>query len=356
MTRRILKRIFFAVIVLALLYLVGSRVSTTVQVRENDLLDIRDLPARLEKGESGIPYLIPDTRKRIEWAGEEGIKTPIAIVYLHGFSDSNRLQGDSIDRVAAQFGANVFYTRYAGHGYEDNAGIEALGNATLQMWADDTVEAFLIGRLLGDQVVVVGFSTGAPLAAWASTHEREPDALVFVSPNFGPLNGMSELAIGPWGQAMVRLLRGEVEKYETPPVNSAHERFATSEYGSNALVTMMAAVKLGRNADLGKITSPVLAVYSPRDKIISQEHFRKSIAKMGSSISEEFPVASSTGHSDEHILMGGVVSNAEATREVEGAIIDFIRKNVAGTSSPSTLQSTNAAEQAAAGDGDKPAN
>lgn len=68
----------------------------------------------------------------------------------------------------------------------------------------------------------------------------------------------------------------------------------------------------------GGFTSPVLAGYSQRGKIISLEHFRMSIAKMVFSISEEFAIASSTGQSDEHILMGGVASSAEVTSEEEG--------------------------------------
>ena len=235
---RILKYTLCVVFALALVYLIGPRVSTDVDLHEDNLPTIGELSARLEEEESKVLNLIPETRKRIGWAAKENVVTPIAFVYLHGFTDSNRLQGDSIDRIAAEFGANVFCARYAGHGYEDDAAIEALGAVTLQMWADDTVEAFRIGQILGNKVVVVGYSTGAPLAAWSSTQERVPDALIFVSPNFGLQDSKSELAIGPWGKAIVRFFQGEVNNYGTAPVSADHERFATSAYESSAIVTM----------------------------------------------------------------------------------------------------------------------
>jgi len=344
MLRRTFKYALCVLFALALIYLIGPRPSTDVDVHEDRLPTIGELSATLEEDESKVLNLIPETRKRIAWAGKENVATPIAFVYLHGFSDSNRLQGAAIDRIAAEFGANVFYARYAGHGYEDDAAIEALGDATLQMWADDTVEAFRIGRILGSKVVVIGFSTAAPLAAWASTQERAPDALVFVSPNFGLQDRRSELGSGPWGEAIVQWVQGEVSHYETPPVSADHERFATSVYDSHAIVTMMSAVKLGRSADLGQITSPLLSVFSPNDGIIAPERFRESIAKMSSEVSEEVPLATSTGHPDEHVLMGGIVSSEEATREVEGAVIDFVQRHVAGIGSPSIEEHPAAAE------------
>ena len=231
--KRFLKWGLFGAIALVLIFLLGPRASMDVDVRENDLPAISGLSLYLEKSEQKFSRLIPETRKRIAWAGEENVVTPISFVYLHGFSDSNKLQGESIDRIAAKFGANVFYTRYAGHGYEDEPGIEALGNATLQQWADDSIEALRIGRLIGRKVVVIGFSTGAPLGAWAATQEEAPDALIMASPNFGLLNPMSELALGPWGKVIVRVVAGKVNEYENKPVEK-HELYATSKYNSKA--------------------------------------------------------------------------------------------------------------------------
>ena len=292
---------------MALIFLLGPRASTDVDVGENDLPAISGLSLYLEKSELQFSQLIPETRKRIAWAGDQNVVTPISFVYLHGFSDSNRVQGDSIDRIAAKFGANVFYTRYAGHGYEDEADVEALGNATFQQWADDTIEALRIGRLIGRKVVVIGFSTGAPLGTWAATQEEAPDALIMVSPNFGLKDWTSEFAPGPWGKLIVRASVGEFNKYDAPgTVSKNHERYATSEYNSKAIVTMMSAVKLGRESDLSKITSPVLAVYSEEDKIIATPEFHKVMAKIGSSVSEKVAIRSSTGHpgKENHILCG----------------------------------------------------
>jgi pimeloyl-ACP methyl ester carboxylesterase len=326
-SRKILKGILFAGAALLLFFLLGPQVSTSVEVRENELPEIEGLSGYLEASESKVPHLIRETKKRIAWAGEENVVTPISFVYLHGFSDSNRVQGNSIDRIAAEFGANVFYTRFAGHGYDYPAGIEALGEATLQMWADDAIEALRIGQLIGNKVVMIGFSTGAPLAAWASTVEREADGLILISPNFGLRDRMSELAIGPWGRQFVRIFKGEVTVYSTP-AKGQHKRYSTGEYYSNAIVTMMATVKMGRSADLERITSPVLVVYSPNDQFIAPEAFREAVEKMAASETKEHAVASRTGHPDEHVLMGDLVSSEEVTNEVEVAIVNFVRSHL----------------------------
>jgi alpha-beta hydrolase superfamily lysophospholipase len=334
--RSLLKWLLCVLFGAVLVYLWGPRVSVDVEVWDEALPGLDEISNHLLEQEAGVEGLLPECRKRIEWAGEAGVATPISFVYLHGFSDSNRLQGESISRIAAEFGGNVYYARYAGHGYESEAGVEALGSATLQEWADDSVEALRVGQLLGEKVVVVAFSTGAPLGVWASTKLADgaaPDALVLISPNFGLADRNTELAIGPWGKTVVRLFCGEVNEYGTPPVggmDGMHERFATSKYGSEAIVTMMAAVKLGRKAELEKLTAPVLTVYSPRDKIISHDDFGEVIAKMGSEIKEEHPMEAKTGHNDDHVLIGSIVShgNEAATQEVEASVVEFVRKHV----------------------------
>ncbi len=47
---------------------------------------IAELDAWLAAKEAQVPALRPDAAKQIVWAGEPGARTPLSLVYVHGFS------------------------------------------------------------------------------------------------------------------------------------------------------------------------------------------------------------------------------------------------------------------------------
>ncbi len=115
-----------------------------------------DLDAYLSQKELQFPDIRPNTEKRIVWAGEKGARTPLAVIYVHGFSATSEEIRPVPDEVAAALGANLFFTRLAGHGRTG----EALASATAGDWIEDMAEAMAIGRRLGDRVLVISTSTG----------------------------------------------------------------------------------------------------------------------------------------------------------------------------------------------------
>lgn len=72
------------VIGLVILFLAGPRTQIDTQIRHFDLPE--NLDQYLAQSESRFSNLIPNTEKTIIWTNPEKTKTPIAIVYLHGFS------------------------------------------------------------------------------------------------------------------------------------------------------------------------------------------------------------------------------------------------------------------------------
>jgi esterase/lipase len=103
--------------------------------------------------------------KRIAWAGEAGVKTPLGVIHIHGFSASAEEMRPVPDKVAANLGANLFFTRLAGHGFFD----EAMAHASAGNWNEDMDESMAIGRRLGDRVMILSTSTGGTLAAIAAS-------------------------------------------------------------------------------------------------------------------------------------------------------------------------------------------
>ena len=109
-----------------------------------------DLEAYLANEEHHFSDITPGAEKRIIWAGAAGARTPFAVVYLHGYSATSEEIRPVPDEVAKALGANLFFTRFTGHG----RGGAAMGQATAGDWINDTAEALAIGKRLGDKVIV----------------------------------------------------------------------------------------------------------------------------------------------------------------------------------------------------------
>jgi hypothetical protein len=88
--------------------------------------------------------------------GRRGEEAEFSVVYLHGFSGSHPTLAPAMDMVADGLEANLFCTRYAGHGRKELDGFgKAMGEASVQDWVGDTVEALAIGRKLGKEMVEI---------------------------------------------------------------------------------------------------------------------------------------------------------------------------------------------------------
>ena len=108
-----------------------------------------------------MPGIRDGLEKEIVWADPMiHAKTPISIVYIHGFSASKGEVRPLADEIADQLDANLFYTRLTGHG-QDGA---AMTQGSVNAWINDYEEALAIGRAIGDKVVVIATSTGGSLA------------------------------------------------------------------------------------------------------------------------------------------------------------------------------------------------
>src|SRR6202007_3384630 len=103
--------------------------------------------------EAEVTDIRPGLQKEIVWADPASrARTPLAIVYVHGFSASKGEVRTLPDRAAAALHANLFYTRLTGHG-EDS---DAMAKGSINAWVNDYAEAIAIGRAIGDRVIVIG--------------------------------------------------------------------------------------------------------------------------------------------------------------------------------------------------------
>lgn len=282
--------------------------------------DAAALPAELQpwldSNEAQFADLRPHAAKRIVWAGASGAKTPLAIVYLHGFSASAEEIRPVPDEVARALGANLYFTRLAGHGRSG----EAMAEATAGDWIEDMAEAMAIGRRLGDRVMVISTSTGATLAAIGATDPVLSEGLVglvMVSPNFGLRSGAAKILDLPFARYWGPVVAGATRSFE--PQNEAQATYWTTSYPTLALFPMAALVRHARGLDYAAVKIPALVLYSPEDQVVDPARTETVMAGWGGTVTL---MQRHMGPGDDpgaHVIAGDALSPGQ-TAEVVAAI------------------------------------
>lgn len=271
-----------------------------------------------DEGEAGA--IREGLGKQIVWADPvRKQKTRFALVYVHGFSASAAEVRPLPDLVAQALGANVFFTRLHGHGLVDP---DAMGRATIEDWAGDVGEALAIGRILGEEVIVLSTSTGASLVTWAlarPTLVKHVRASVFLSPNYGVQAAGSFLLTGPLGERLARLLIGERGGFE--PISPLNAHNWTTDYPVRALVPMAQSVRLANHTRVEDIKVPALFLQSAEDKVVRPDRTAAVAARWGGPHALIDP--GPTGDANNHVIAGDTYS-PETTAPMAQTILDWL--------------------------------
>jgi alpha-beta hydrolase superfamily lysophospholipase len=295
----------------------GNPVATVRPLPPQDIAALADW---VDASEKAFPDIKPGNAKGIVWATAPGVRTHWSVVYIHGFSASRMETAPLAETVAAQLGANVFYTRLTGHGRVDGA---AMGEASAQDWMADTLEAVRIGQTLGDKVLLISCSTGSTLATWLGTSPEAARvaAHVFVSPNFGPKDKRSELINGPWGQRIALWVQGPTRS--STPESAAEAQAWTESYPTKALFPMMALVKSVRNSDLSQFQTPVLVLLSESDQTVDVAETRSAFTRLGAVHKSIEPVTYSKAKG-QHVLVG-TIKDPAAVAPMAQTIVQWVQ-------------------------------
>lgn len=299
-----------------LLFLAGPTAKIDLHLKPIELS--QDLDHYLAESEAQFSDITPNTEKTIIWANAAKTKTPLAIIYLHGYTATRQEATPLCNNIATRLGANLFYTRLTGHGRSG----QALAEATVNDWLNDTLEAVAIGKRLGDKVIVIGASTGGTLAVWHARQSNNDEVLAYVlmSPNFGLKDWSGEVLTWPWAEQFVPLVVGS--EYEWQPLNPRHAYYWTHKYPSPALVTMMALVKFVRESQLESITKPILVIYSPNDTVVNAQVTERIYPRFGSAI-KKIVARPESENPEHHILAGDILAPGD-TEAIAQIILEFI--------------------------------
>ncbi|WBU51975.1 carboxylesterase [Paracoccus sp. SCSIO 75233] len=286
--------------------------------------EIAELPEDLDnylfQEESGVR---PDVARRIVWAGRTGVKTPVSIVYLHGFSATLQELRPVPDLIAAWRGSNLYFARLNGHGMDK----ASMGAARVDDWARDVAEAIAIGKRIGEKVVVIGSSTGGTLAAMAA---RDPElgpqiaGVVLVSPNFRPLNRWTFLARQPLARQWLPILAGGERCFE--PLNERHRMFWTSCYPVVATLPMAALAAEAEGTNFSAATQPLLALWSDDDQVVDPAVTKRVLESWGGEVTIKQVTVGPGDDPSAHVIAGDILSPGQ-TAPVATGINGWITRN-----------------------------
>ena len=219
--------------------------------------------------------------------------------------------------IAARLGANIFYSRLTGHGRT----AEAMREATVSAWMQDLAEAFEIGTMIGDQVIIISCSTGGTLVAAGIANGVFSEKLfstVFFAPNFGLQDKMAPLLTWPLARYWAPLIGGEMQI--NAPRNQLHARYWTTSYPTISLIPMMQLIDMVDDAELSTSTVPALFYFSPDDKVVDPQKTENFIARWRGP--KEIMRINGNDSEDElnHLITGQVVSPSQVKRAADTVI------------------------------------
>ena len=309
------------IILIAALWFFGPYEPADLTARFDESQLDGGVDAYLAQREAQFDDITEGVEKRVIWAGEAEEKTPISILYVHGFSATSQEIRPVPDEVAAALGANLIFTRLQGHGRPG----AAMAEATVKGWMHDVAEGFAIARKTGDRVLVISTSTGGTLMGAAAVDEtlmQDVAGIVFVSPSFALNTPVAPLLTWPAARYWLPLLAGANRDWE--PRNEDHGRYWTRNYPSVAVMPMGALIKAVDALDLSQVAVPALFLFSKEDEVVRPDVTQAVSEEWGGPVEVINPVMGEGDDPQSHVIAGDIMSPGQNAATIE-AITNWAR-------------------------------
>lgn len=264
----------------------------------------------------------PEVASYLQWAGQPGQVTDLAILYIHGFSASPAELRPLPEDLARQLGANLLALRLTGHGQDGGA----LAAARAGDWWRDLVQGLDAARRMGRRVVVLGMSTGATLVALAA---RDPQmggqiaGVVLISPNFA-LKGRGAWMLDlPFASIILRLAGNPERCFRTR--NATHKARWTQCYPVSATLPVGALLRQSRRGSYSDAWPPALFIWSSDDRIVDHRASDRVARQWGGRTTVMTVTPGPRDDPDAHVIAGEALS-PNLTRVLMPAIADWINR------------------------------
>lgn len=317
-------------LVIVLLIVLGPRPRVMLQwVVDEVPVELGGLADWLAESEQSLGEVTDGAEKHVRFANPDApAKTPLVVLYLHGFSATRQELAPIPERVAEAIGANYYGARLTGHGLDG----ESLGKARAGDWLKDTAEAWQIARSLGERVIVISCSTGGTLSTWLAQQPSAQDALaalVLFAPNYQPRHWAMKLFGWPWSSYWMRWIAGN--EYGWEPAGELNGKYWTYSYPTRVLHELQALVVAVRKSDLESINAPSLFLYSTDDQVVSSKYTDRVYEQWGSAVKERIRIEGVEGESN-HVFTGDIVAPHRTETSIE-QVLAFLERHEIGSKS-----------------------
>jgi pimeloyl-ACP methyl ester carboxylesterase len=224
--------------------------------------NLAQLDAEVARHEAGF-RLKPDNQARIVWADSaRKQKTPYSIVYIPGFS-ATWAEGEPVHRdIAKRFGCNLYLARTAEHGL---AAPDAMKTLSPSAYLESAEQALAIGRLLGEQVIVIGTSMGGALTLYLAAKHPDIKAIVLYSPCVAVANPALKLVTKPWGQQILDQTYAD-QLVHNKKETSERSAYWYEQYHTNGLLVLQTVLDEHMTAEtFARVKQPVFLGYYYKD-------------------------------------------------------------------------------------------
>lgn len=207
--------------------------------------------------------LKPDNQARIIWLNDSlKEKTEYAVVYLHGFSASEK-EGDPVHiDFAKKFGCNLYLSRLADHGIDTS---EPLANFTAEKFWTSAKEAFAIGKQIGRKIILMSTSTGGTLALKLAAEYPDISGLILLSPNIAINDRFAWMLNNHWGLQIAKLIKGD--HMHAKDTTAIYKQYWNQTYCTKSIVQLEELLEQTmKESTFKKITQPTLLLYYYKDE------------------------------------------------------------------------------------------
>ena len=263
---KFLKWLGIILFLLILTYFMGPRPAVPKLSKELPIIPTGS--AALEKyihDDEALHKLKPDNEARILWCNDS-LKQPTeyAVVYIHGFSASQK-DGDPIHYTfAKKFGCNLFLNRLEDHGVDTT---ECLLNVTADRLWNSAKEAYAIGKRLGKKIILLATSTGGTLALKLAAEYPDIAGLILLSPNIAINDPNAWLANNHWGLQIAKMIAGNYIVAKDSAVIPLYTQYWNAKYRVESIVQLEELIETTmKESTFKKITQPVLLLYYYKDE------------------------------------------------------------------------------------------
>ena len=164
--------------------------------------------------------------------------------------------------------------------------------ASAEDWLQSVTDGMDLAHRLGERVLIIGTSTGAPLGCWAAKVLAErygsPLAMMYMAPNFGINQSFAWLLTLPGSRFFIPLILGATRTWEAE--SEAVAKYWSTSYSTLAVIEMQKVVDWFEAQSPASWNMPLGIMLGDLDPTIGAKKALRVLEKWGDPRSKRLPI------------------------------------------------------------------